>query len=105
MISLLLASLLTLMEFNVENLFDCQHDSLKNDTEFLPDGSYHWTRTRYWNKLQKIGKEILAAAEWENDGNGEDYLLPDLVALCEVENDTCLRDLTRRSLLRNARCE
>lgn len=102
MISLLLASLLTLMEFNVENLFDCQHDSLKNDTEFLPDGSYHWTRTRYWNKLQKIGKEILAAAEWENDGNGEDYLLPDLVALCEVENDTCLRDLTRRSLLRNA---
>lgn len=64
MISLLLASLLTLMEFNVENLFDCQHDSLKNDTEFLPDGSYHWTRTRYWNKLQKIGKEILAAAEW-----------------------------------------
>ena len=102
MISLLLASLFTLMEFNVENLFDCQHDSLKNDTEFLPDGSYHWTRTRYWNKLQKIGKEILAAAEWENDGNGEDYLLPDLVALCEVENDTCLRDLTRRSLLRNA---
>lgn len=24
------------------------------------------------------------------------------MALCEVENDTCLRDLTRRSLLRNA---
>ena len=24
------------MEYNVENLFDCRHDSLKQDTEFLP---------------------------------------------------------------------
>ena len=24
------------MEYNVENLFDCKHDSLKNDNEFLP---------------------------------------------------------------------
>ena len=23
------------MEYNVENLFDCRHDSLKNDKEFL----------------------------------------------------------------------
>ena len=102
MISLLLASFFTLMEFNVENLFDCQHDSLKNDTEFLPDGSYHWTHSRYWNKLQKIGKEILAAAEWQNHDGTADYVLPDLIALCEVENDSCMRDLTRRSLLRNA---
>ena len=25
------------MEYNVENLFDCSHDSLKNDYEFQPD--------------------------------------------------------------------
>ena len=25
------------MFYNVENLFDCQHDTLKNDYEFLPD--------------------------------------------------------------------
>lgn len=103
MIQLILASLLTLMELNVENLFDCQHDSLKNDTEFLPDGSHHWTRWRYWQKLQKIGKEIMAANEWEGDSTATDYLLPDLVALCEVENDSCLRDLTERSVLRKAR--
>lgn len=36
MISLLLASLFTLIELNCENLFDTRHDSLKNDTEFLP---------------------------------------------------------------------
>ena len=88
MIQLILASLLTLMELNVENLFDCQHDSLKNDTEFLPDGSHHWTRWRYWQKLQKIGKEIMAANEWEGDSTATAYLLPDLVALCEVEHDS-----------------
>ncbi|MGI6222916.1 MAG: endonuclease [Prevotella sp.] len=102
MIQLLLASLLTLMELNVENLFDCEHDSLKNDVEFLPDGSYHWTRWRYWTKLQKLGKEIMAVNEWEGDSTTNNYLLPDLVALCEVENDSCMFDLTKRSLLRRA---
>ena len=36
--SALLVSLFTFVQFNCENLFDCQHDSLKNDVEFLPDG-------------------------------------------------------------------
>lgn len=40
-LSVLLVSLFTFVQFNCENLFDCQHDSLKNDVEFLPDGSYH----------------------------------------------------------------
>ena len=35
--------------------------------------------------------------------NGKSWQLPDMVALCEVENDSVLHDLTRRSLLRNAR--
>lgn len=36
--SLLLTSLLTLVELNCENLFDYRHDSLKQDFEFTPDG-------------------------------------------------------------------
>ena len=32
------------MWWNVENLFDCRHDSLKDDLEFLPESSRHWTR-------------------------------------------------------------
>ena len=39
--SMLLISVFTFVELNCENLFDCRHDSLKNDTEFLPEGSYH----------------------------------------------------------------
>ena len=93
-LSLLLTGFLTLVELNCENLFDCHHDSLKQDTEWLPDGVRKWTPARYWRKLNHIGQEILSCQE---DG------VPDLVALVEVENDTCLFDLTRRSLLRGAR--
>lgn len=99
-ISLLLISVFTLVELNCENLFDCRHDSLKNDTEFLPDGICRWTRGRYWQKLNRVGQTILACG-----GEGADWQVPDLVALCEVENDTVMRDLTRRSLLRKARYE
>lgn len=108
MLAILLSGFLTLVSLNCENLFDCHHDSLKNDTEWLPDGANHWSNTRYWRKLNNIGKEILACGEAGSDGGESDaaaWQLPDLVALCEVENDSVLVDLTRRSLLRNARYE
>ncbi len=99
-IGLFLVSLFTLVELNCENLFDTRHDSLRQDTEFLPEGAYQWTPSRYWQKLNRVGQTIVACG-----GEGDDWQLPDLVALCEVENDTVLRDLTKRSLLRNARYE
>ena len=90
--TILLSSLLTLVEMNCENLFDCLHDSLKQDTEFTPEGGRHWTSRRYHHKLNSIGQAILSSAEE----------LPDLVALCEVENDSVIHHLCRVSLLRNA---
>lgn len=96
-LSLFLASLLTLVQLNCENLFDCRHDSLKQDTEFTPEGDRRWTARKYWDKLDNTAKAIIACGT--EDG---DWRLPDLVALCEVENDSVMRDLTRRSLLRNA---
>lgn len=93
-------SSLTIVELNTENLFDTRHDSLKNDFEFLPDSPRHWTRTKYWEKLNRIGQEIISCGE---DSMG--WRLPDLVGLCEVENDSVLFDLTKRSLLRKARYE
>ena len=79
------------MFYNVENLFDCRHDSLKEDREFLPDGEKKWTPSRYWRKLDALSKVVAAVGEER---------LPDLVGLCEVENDSVLFDLTRRSSLR-----
>lgn len=96
----LLATVFTIVELNCENLFDTQHDSLKNDYEFLPDAVRHWDKGKYWRKLNNIGKTILACGEQENN-----WQLPDLVALSEVENDTVMRDLTLRSQLRSARYE
>ena len=81
------------MEYNVENLFDCLHDSLKNDSEFLPDGIRRWSRFRYFAKLGRIAQVVWAAG---------DDCPPDLVGLCEVENPRCMDDLVHRSPLKEA---
>jgi hypothetical protein len=68
----------------VENLFDTQHDTLKNDSSFLPDGMHHWTYRRYQTKIDRIAQVLINIGGWES--------VP-LVGLCEVENARCLRNL------------
>ena len=79
------------MTYNVENFFDTRDNPTKNDDEFLPSGNRYWTQSRYYHKLQQIAKVISAAGEWST---------PALIALCEVENDSVLSHLTRRTPLR-----
>lgn len=81
------------MFYNVENLFDTKDDPLKNDNGFLPDAIRKWNYYRYKNKLNNIARVIIAS------GGAN---VPDLVGLCEVENDTCMRDLIKYSPLREA---
>lgn len=78
---------LTIISYNVENLFDCQHDTLKNDYSFLPDGNHHWTYHKYQTKLDRIAQVVVNISGWESAA---------LVGLCEVENARCLRDLCYR---------
>ncbi len=87
------AQSLTFVELNCENLFDYHDDEGKDDAEYLPEATRHWTKKRYWRKLNNIAQELLSTS---------DEGIPDLIALCEVENDSVLHDLTKRSLLRNA---
>ncbi len=82
-----------IVSYNVENLFDCRHDTLKNDYEFLPDAVRHWNYSKYRKKLDNIARVLIATGGWTP---------PALVALCEVENDSVMRDLTRYSALREA---
>lgn len=84
---------MTVMFMNAENLFDPEDDPLKDDDDYTPDGEYHWTKSRYWDKLDAVSKVIVAADEDQ---------APALVGLCEVENETVLNDLTSRSALREA---
>lgn len=82
---------ITVLFFNTENLYDLEDDPLKEDNDFTPDGNYHWTQKRYWDKLDALSKVIVAA---------DDDMAPALVGLCEVENETVINDLTSRSALR-----
>ena len=97
LLSSIILGIFTFVQLNCENLFDCRHDSLKQDTEFLPGSGRHWTWRRYRRKLDNISRGVISCGM-----EGSDWSLPDMVALCEVENDSVMRDLTRRSLLRNA---
>lgn len=79
------------VSYNVENLFDCRHDTLKNDSEFLPNSMRAWHYGRYKNKINQIAKVIAAIGEWTP---------PALVGLCEVENEHVMNDLVKYSSLK-----
>ena len=98
--NLILGITFTFVELNCENLFDTQKDSIKDDQEYTAESVRRWTRTRYWNKLNNVAQEIISCGDGEKE-----WKLPDMIALCEIENDSAMHDLTKRSLLRQARYE
>lgn len=81
---------MTVAFYNVENLFDLEDAPEKADEEFTPESEKNWNRKRYEQKLEDIARVISAL----NEGD-----LPEIVGLCEVENEKVLNDLTRTGLL------
>jgi predicted extracellular nuclease len=77
---------MTLMFYNVENLFDTERNPDKEDAEFTPESEKAWDLQRYQKKLDDIASVIRAAGEGE---------LPDIVGLAEVENRKVLEDLVQ----------
>jgi len=78
--------------YNVENLFDTINNPLTNDEDFLPEGNYRWSSYRYYDKLQKIAKVIIAVGGWK---------APDIVGLCELENRLVLDELLSKTPLKS----
>ncbi len=76
-----------MMTLNTENLFDTVHDAGKDDLEFSVKGVRRWTPSRYKRKLSRIAKIIAAAGDKQPI---------ELIALCEVENDSVMVHLTKR---------
>ena len=74
--------------YNLENLFDTQHDAGKNDYEYLPDGANKWNDLKYQHKLRNMSKVLYEM--------GTD-MLPQMgcviIGVSEVENAHCLTDL------------
>lgn len=84
------ASAWRIMEYNVENLFDTLHTAPFADSEFTPQGSHQWGSRRYWAKLSRLSRVIAAASADQP---------PACVALVEVENDSVVSHLIRRTRL------
>jgi len=84
-------SSLTVMFYNVENLFDVENDPQTEDDEFCDGGLRNWNYFRLKDKLNRISKVIVAANGFE---------APDLVGLCEVENRSVLESLVDQTILK-----
>lgn len=80
---------MTIMTYNVENMFDTKHDSLKNDREYLPQSEKQWNTERYHKKVNDVMRTIVSA--------GKEGDWPMLVGLCEIENDYVLHGMTEYS--------
>ena len=77
--------------YNVENLFDTIPNPTTADDEFLPEGSHHWGSQRYRGKLARLSR-VVAALGGTNPVS--------VLALCEVETDSVVADLCRKTQMR-----
>lgn len=81
--------------WNVENLYDTINDPIKNDEEFLPEGTNAWTGPRYWEKINHLAKVI---SEMAVDATPDGLAI---LGLCEIENKNVLQDLVRDPQLKS----
>ena len=77
--------------YNVENLFDTKHDTLKRDLEYVEGGPRHWNKSRFYKKINGLAKVITALGQWDG---------LTAVGLCEVENKYVINKLLYHPLLK-----
>jgi predicted extracellular nuclease len=80
----------TVAFYNVENLFDTIDDPRSNDEKFLPQSKSRWNSLKYLTKIKNLGQVIHQLG----DSNG-----PELLGLCEVENNSVLDKLIQSEYL------
>lgn len=85
---------MTVVFYNVENLFDTSDDPGAVDEEFLPTSLKQWNDERYKKKISDLGDVLTSINDKE---------LPALIGLCEIENYKVLNDLASGQKLRRAR--
>lgn len=81
---------IVVVSYNVENLFSPWVDSLNPDTTFTPRGEKHWTPRLLRIKIVRIADAIASV---------DAVRAPAIVGLCEVEDASVLRRLTRDTYL------
>lgn len=73
--------------YNVENLFDVEDDSGKDDEDFTPTGQNEWTQGRLETKVKNLAKVFQAMG-----GSQEPPLI---IGLAEVENESVVELLAK----------
>jgi predicted extracellular nuclease len=81
---------LSVVFYNVENLFDTIDTPNVQDEDFTPTGKLKWDSKRYQKKLTDLAKVL-------SEASGEE--LPSAIGLCEVENRAVVEDLFRSKRL------
>jgi predicted extracellular nuclease len=74
----------TVVFYNVENLFDTEDEPNKEDNDFTPGSALAWNQKKYEKKINDIAHVISSINPAE---------LPEIVGLCEIENNKVLNDL------------
>jgi endonuclease/exonuclease/phosphatase family metal-dependent hydrolase len=85
---------LTIVFYNVENLFDTNNDPAKYDDEFTSLGPKEWNQEKYKKKITDLAKVLSSINERE---------LPALIGLAEVENQKVLEDIASSSKLKKGK--
>jgi hypothetical protein len=86
----------SILFWNVENLYDPLNDSLTLDDEFTYEGVKNWNISRFMIKINHIAKTIMASGGW---------VPVSIVGLCEIENGQVLDWLVNRSILKSRKLE
>ena len=81
--------------YNLENLFDTEHDPGKNDYQFLPDGQNEWTEAKYLKKQHNMATVIRAMAE-------DNKCWHAVLGVSEIENRHVLEDLVSQPEIADA---
>lgn len=82
---------ITVVFYNVENLFDTINHPDKRDNDFTPMGKLQWDTRRYNDKLSKLSY-VLSSINKEK--------LPEIIGLCEIENKEVIEDLIGQERLK-----
>ncbi|MBL0355831.1 MAG: endonuclease [Chitinophagaceae bacterium] len=76
--------------YNLENLFHPTDDTTKNDEDFTPEGSYHYTYQVYQERLRNMANVLGQLATDVTPAGAA------LIGIAEVENDKVLSDLVQQ---------
>jgi len=81
--------------YNLENLFDPFDKDTNLDKDFTPNGKFKWDQDKYWQKIDHLSHAISKVGLMRSD------IPPLLLGVCEVEKESCLKDLVLSTPLKN----